>query len=64
MVIDIGAHIGEFPLAFSKDIDHIICFEPDPYAFKALELNTKGFKNITLYPFPLDKCCTNRELFI
>ncbi len=58
------AHIGEFPLTFSQDIQHILCFEPDPYAFKALQLNTKEFKNITLFPFPLDSCDSEKELFI
>ena len=64
LVIDIGSHIGEFPLTYTQEIQHILCFEPDPYAFKALQLNTKGFKNVTLFPFPLDSSNSEKELFI
>ena len=47
VVIDIGANVGEFSLAAASQGAHVIAVEPDPSAYRCLELNTKNEGNVT-----------------
>lgn len=50
IVYDIGAHIGETSLIFSKNgAKHIYAFEPSLFNFEKLKENTKHLNNITLF---------------
>lgn len=53
LVIDIGAHIGEFAMAASPEAKRVICFEPDPTAREALLVNTRAFHNVEIMPIAL-----------
>ena len=53
LILDVGAHIGEFALAASPYAKHIICFEPDPSAREALLTNVQDIENIEVLSFAL-----------
>ena len=46
LVADIGSNIGYFPLIeLNAGAKHILCFEPNPIAYKYLKLNLDHFSN-------------------
>lgn len=53
LVLDVGAHVGEYALAASKLAQKVICFEPDPFAREALIRNTSSIENIEVMPIAL-----------
>jgi FkbM family methyltransferase len=53
LVIDIGAHIGEFAMAAAPLAKQIVCFEPDPVAREALLANTHMLANVQVMPIAL-----------
>jgi len=57
-IIDCGANIGEFSIAFSLqyDVKKFICFEPDPSEFKVLSKNISS-KNCIL----INKALSNKN---
>ena len=63
LVIDVGSHIGEFPMCFNKIVGKIICFEPHPDTLVALRENTKSFTNIDIYPFALSKKSSIQKIY-
>ena len=64
LVIDIGAHVGEFALACVDSAKKIICFEPDSYVREALLANTKSSENIHVYPFALSDKNEEADFYI
>jgi FkbM family methyltransferase len=53
LVLDIGAHIGEFAMAASPYAKKILCFEPDPVARAALIKNVSNLGNVVVLPIAL-----------
>ena len=57
-VIDAGAYLGNHSVYFSNFFKKVISFEPNPYSYELLKLNTKQRKNIKIYNAGLsDKNC-------
>jgi FkbM family methyltransferase len=48
-IIDIGANIGNHSLFFSLYFKKVVAVEPNPLAYKLLEINTAGTGNIESY---------------
>lgn len=54
-VIDVGANIGCYSYAFAECVKGsttdgtVLCFEPNPVAFKALKYNLHGMDNVVLF---------------
>ena len=48
-IIDIGANIGNHSLFFGLHFKKVVAIEPNPLAFKLLEINTAGTGNIESY---------------
>ena len=48
-IIDIGANIGNHSLFFSRYFKKVVAIEPNPLAYKLLEINTAGTGNIESY---------------
>nr|WP_170540553.1 FkbM family methyltransferase [Ruegeria arenilitoris] len=46
VAIDCGANVGTVTQSFARSGALIHAFEPDPVAFEALEINTRGFPNV------------------
>ena len=57
LCLDIGAHIGNHSLFFSKYFDKVISFEPHPVTFQLLKLNASITNNVV----PICKGCSNRN---
>ena len=53
LILDVGAHIGEFAMATSPYAKKIICFEPDPVAREALMRNVSNLENVEVLPIAL-----------
>lgn len=51
--LDIGANIGNHSVFFSKLFKQVIAFEPHPFAYRLLNLNTESFSNIFVNKFGL-----------
>ena len=64
LVIDIGAHVGEFAIAAAPYAKNIICFEPDPIVRAALIENTKNLKNVNVLPFALSDQTKTAKFFV
>lgn len=62
VVIDIGAGIGEFTLWCADNGASVIAFEPDPLAYRCLELNTVALADVQIYPYALWKERTKLRL--
>jgi FkbM family methyltransferase len=57
--LDIGANIGNHSVYFSKLFNKVRSFEPNPYPFKLLRINTENYKNIHISNFGLsDQRCS------
>lgn len=64
LVIDIGAHIGEFAMASSAQAKRIICFEPDPTARAALAMNTQALHNVEIMPIALSNQSQTARFYV
>lgn len=53
LILDVGAHLGEFAIAASPHAKQIICFEPDPVVREALLLNIASLDNVKVLPVAL-----------
>jgi FkbM family methyltransferase len=53
LVIDVGAHVGEFAMASAPFAAKVISFEPDPVAREALLKNTASLRNVEVRPIAL-----------
>ncbi len=51
VTIDLGANIGNHTVAFSKFSKEVYAFEPNPFIFDLLKINTKRIKNIKIFNF-------------
>ncbi len=51
--LDIGANIGNHSRFFSEKFQRVYAFEPDPFIYKILKINTSLFPNIETYNFAL-----------
>ncbi len=49
VTIDLGANIGNHTLAFSNFSKEVFAFEPNPFVFDLLKINTKKIKNIQAF---------------
>ena len=45
--IDLGANVGKYTKFMAEYAKHVFAFEPDPWAFTALEANVGHLKNVT-----------------
>ena len=52
-MIDVGANVGIFARPSADHFERVICFEPVPQNFAALELNMAQCANATLHPLGL-----------
>lgn len=52
-LLDIGANIGNHSLYFSKYFKNIISFEPNPFTFEILKINTSHYPNVSINNFGL-----------
>ena len=64
LVLDIGAHIGEFTMVAARESKQVICFEPDPIVRDVLVLNTKMLNNVKIMPIGLSDQNKETEFFI
>lgn len=48
-VIDAGAYLGNHSVYFSNHFKNVLSFEPNPYSYELLKLNTKSRKNIKIF---------------
>ena len=51
--LDIGANIGNHSRFFSEKFQKVYAFEPDPFIYEILKINTSFFSNIEIYNFAL-----------
>lgn len=49
VVLDVGAHLGEFSLAAARTASRVVAFEPDPTCAEALRRNIAGVSNVELH---------------
>lgn len=49
IVVDVGAHIGNHSIYFSKYAKKVYSFEANPKTYEILELNTKKYSNIKTF---------------
>lgn len=47
--IDLGANVGIFTKVLAECSKHVYAFEPEPYNFSQLQINTQSFNNVSLY---------------
>ena len=59
-LIDVGANIGNHSVFFSKYFKNIISFEPNPFIYEILKINTSHYPNISINNFGLS---TKEDLF-
>jgi FkbM family methyltransferase len=64
LVLDIGAHVGEFTLAAAKTAAKVISFEPDPVVREALIENTNGMINVEILPIALSNTTGKSDFYI
>ena len=61
-LIDIGANIGNHSIYLSKYFKNVIAFEPNPFTFEILKLNTSQYANIAINNFGLSS--SENSLFL
>ncbi len=61
-VLDIGANIGNHSVFFARFFARVCAFEPNPLAFRMLELNAELSGAIDPYPFGLGSQCGHGRL--
>lgn len=64
LIIDIGAHLGEFAVATAPFAKKILSFEPDPCAREALVRNVREFTNVEVLPIALSDQSKISKFFI
>ncbi len=64
LVLDVGAHVGEFAMAVASEAKKVICFEPDPNVRVALEKNVENLSNIEVLPLALSNKCGTTKFYI
>ncbi|RPF87521.1 MAG: FkbM family methyltransferase [Rhizobiales bacterium TMED94] len=66
LIIDCGANVGNLFLSINRFIENFNykAFEPDPKAFKCLELNLNKFKNADLHCIGLSNENKNKKFYI
>ena len=62
-VIDAGAYLGNHSVYFSNFFKKVISFEPNPYSYELLKLNTKQKKNIKIYNFGLSNKNSTEDFY-
>ena len=61
--IDIGAHVGNHSLFYSKYFKKILSFEPNRSTFDLLKLNTKSYSNIKIFNIGISNKREKKNLF-
>lgn len=64
LVLDIGAHVGEFAMSVAPFAKKVICFEPDPVALKALKKNVASYPNVEVFNVALSNKDEETTLYI
>lgn len=54
--IDVGAHTGTYGIGLKSKIERMYCFEPNIYAFEALQLNSGYYPSL----IPFNYCCGDK----
>lgn len=62
-VLDVGAYIGNHSVYFSNYFKKVISYEPNPYSYDLLKLNTKDIKNIEIYNFGLSNKKSTKQFY-
>ncbi len=64
IALDIGAHIGNHSIYFSKYFKKVYSFEPNPKAFYLLKFNVSPFKKIKIFNYGLYNKKKKSKLYI
>lgn len=64
LVLDIGAHVGEFTLAAAPTAAKVVSFEPDPTVREALIQNTKGMNNVEILSIALSNKTGKSKFYV
>ena len=62
-VVDVGAYLGNHSVYFSNYFKGVISFEPNPYSYDLLKINTKQKKNIKIYNFGLSNKNSTEDFY-
>ena len=62
-VVDVGAYLGNHSVYFSNYFKGVVSFEPNPYSFDLLKINTKQKKNIKIYNFGLSNKNSTEDFY-
>lgn len=66
MFVDIGSHAGFYAISLAGCVDKVWAFEPSPYQYNLLELNTRRneLTNVELFPLALGARAETRPLYV
>jgi FkbM family methyltransferase len=64
VVLEAGAHVGEFSTAAARIVAQVYTFEPDPKTFACLKRNTEGVANIAIHNAGLGERDGTADFFI
>ena len=62
-VVDVGAYLGNHSVYFSNYFKSVVSFEPNPYSYDLLKINTKQKKNIKIYNFGLSNKNSTEDFY-
>jgi FkbM family methyltransferase len=62
-VLDVGAYLGNHSVYFSNYFKGVVSFEPNPYSYDLLKINTKQKKNIKIYNFGLSNKNSTEDFY-
>ena len=62
-VVDVGAYLGNHSVYFSNYFKGVVSFEPNPYSYDLLKINTKQKKNIKIYNFGLSNKNSTEDFY-
>ena len=62
-VVDVGAYLGNHSVYFSSYFKGVVSFEPNPYSYDLLKINTKQKKNIKIYNFGLSNKNSTEDFY-
>lgn len=66
MFVDIGSHAGFYSISLAGCVEKVWAFEPSPYQYNLLELNTRRneLTNVELFPLALGREAESRPLYV
>lgn len=64
--VDIGSHAGFYSISLAGCVESVWAFEPSPYQYNLLELNTRRneLSNVELFPLALGRKAESRPLYV